>query len=296
VKRVTFSEQVLQFTISGISTGSIYAIVGLGFMIIYSVTRVVNFSQGEFVMLGGMFTASFHVSGFSLGFSVVLATAVTTLVGMLFYQAFIYPIRNAPAFALILVTFGVSIIIRGVAMLAWGTDPRRIPYFSGKEAIPIFEAILNPQSLWIIGSTVVIAVGLFLFFRYTISGKAFMASAINAFLASLMGVKTQKMGLLAFGLSAGLAAYAGAVMGPITFPHVGIGLHLSIKGFTAALIGGLNRIEGVIVGGLALGILEALAAGLISSGCKDAIALAILLVVLAFRHQGLLGGAEAGHV
>jgi branched-chain amino acid transport system permease protein len=293
---VTFPEQVLQFTISGVSTGSIYAIVGLGFMIIYSVTRVVNFSQGEFVMLGGMLTASFQTSGFSLGLAVVLATAVTTLVGMLFYQAFIYPIRHAPAFALILVTFGVSIIIRGVAMLAWGTDPRRIPYFSGKEAIPIFEAILNPQSLWIIGSTFVIALGLFLFFRYTILGKAFMASAINAFLASLMGVKTEKMGLLAFGLSAGLAAYAGAVVGPITFPHVGIGLHLSIKGFTAALIGGLNRIEGVIVGGLALGILEALAAGLISSGCKDAIALAILLVVLAFRHQGLLGGAEAGHV
>jgi branched-chain amino acid transport system permease protein len=293
---VTYPEQVLQFTISGVSTGSIYAIVGLGFMIIYSVTRVVNFSQGEFVMLGGMLTASFQMSGFSLGLAVVLATAVTTLVGMLFYQAFIYPIRHAPAFALILVTFGVSIIIRGVAMLAWGTDPRRIPYFSGKEAIPIFEAILNPQSLWIIGSTFVIALGLFLFFRYTILGKAFMASAINAFLASLMGVKTEKMGLLAFGLSAGLAAYAGAVVGPITFPHVGIGLHLSIKGFTAALIGGLNRIEGVIVGGLALGILEALAAGLISSGCKDAIALAILLVVLAFRHQGLLGGAEAGHV
>lgn len=293
---MTFPEQVLQFTISGVSTGSIYAIVGLGFMIIYSVTRVVNFSQGEFVMLGGMLTASFQTSGFSLGLAVVLATAVTTLVGMLFYQAFIYPIRHAPAFALILVTFGVSIIIRGVAMLAWGTDPRRIPYFSGKEAIPIFEAILNPQSLWIIGSTFVIALGLFLFFRYTILGKAFMASAINAFLASLMGVKTEKMGLLAFGLSAGLAAYAGAVVGPITFPHVGIGLHLSIKGFTAALIGGLNRIEGVIVGGLALGILEALAAGLISSGCKDAIALAILLVVLAFRHQGLLGGAEAGHV
>lgn len=293
---MTLSDQILQFIISGISTGSIYALVGLGFMIIYSVTRVVNFAQGEFVMLGGMFTASFCSYGFSLGLSVLLATILTTLVGMLFYQAFIYPIRRAPAFALILVTFGVSIIISGVAMLAWGTDPRRIPYFSGKEAIPIFEAILNPQSLWVIGSTVVIAMGLFLFFRYTILGKAFMASAINAFLASLMGVKTEKMGLLAFGLSAGLAAYAGAVMGPITFPHVGIGLHLSVKGFTAALIGGLNRIEGVIVGGLALGILEALAAGLVSAGSRDAIALAILLAVLTFRHQGLLGGAEAGQV
>jgi branched-chain amino acid transport system permease protein len=293
---VTLSDQILQFIISGISTGSIYALVGLGFMIIYSVTRVVNFAQGEFVMLGGMFTASFCSYGFSLGVSVLLATILTTLVGLLFYQMCIYPIRHAPSFALILVTFGVSIIMNGVAMLAWGTDPRRVPYFSGGEAIIISKAIINPQSLWIIGSTALIAVGLFLFFRFTVTGKAFMASAINAFLASLMGIKTEKMGLLAFALSACLAAFGGAVMGPITFPHVGIGLHLSVKGFTAALIGGLNRIEGVIVGGLALGILEAMAAGLVSAGSRDAIALAILLAVLTFRHQGLLGGAEAGQV
>jgi branched-chain amino acid transport system permease protein len=293
---MTFSDQILQFIISGISTGSIYAIVGLGFMIIYSVTRVVNFAQGEFVMLGGMFTATFCSSGFSLGLSVLLATILTTLLGLIFYQMCIYPIRHAPSFALILVTFGVSIIMNGVAMLAWGTDPRRVPYFSGGEAIIISKAIINPQSLWIIGSTALIAVGLSLFFRFTLTGKAFMASAINAFLASLMGIRTEKMGLLAFALSAGLAALGGAVMGPITFPHVGIGLYLSVKGFTAALIGGLNRIQGVIVGGLALGILEALAAGLVSAGSRDAIALAILLVVLTFRHQGLLGGAEAGQV
>jgi branched-chain amino acid transport system permease protein len=293
---LTLSDQILQFTISGISTGSIYAIVGLGFMIIYSVTRVVNFAQGEFVMLGGMLSASFYAIGFSLGLAILFAAAVTTLIGMVFYQTVIYPIRRAPAFALILVTFGVSIIIRGIAMLAWGTDPTRIPYFTRAEPIPVAGALLNPQSLWVIVSTLVIALGLFLFFRYTISGKAFMASAISASLAGLMGIKTERMGLLAFALSACLAAFGGAVMGPITYPHVGIGLYLSVKGFTAALIGGLNRIEGVMLGGFALGILEALAAGLVSSGSKDAIALIVLLAVLAFRHQGLLGGEEAGRV
>jgi len=293
---LTFSDQILQFTISGFSTGSIYAIVGLGFMIIYSVTRVVNFAQGEFLMLGGMLTSTFHLSGFSLVIAILLAALVTTVIGMVFYQTVIYPIRRAPAFALILVTFGVSIIIRGIATISWGTDPRGIPYFSRTDPIPFFGALLNPQSLWIIVSTAVIAIGLFLFFRFTIAGKAFMACAINEFLANLMGIKTERMGLLAFGLSTCLAAFAGAVVGPITFPHVGIGLHLSVKGFTAALIGGLNRIEGVIVGGLTLGVLEALSAGLISSGSKDAIALAILLVVLAFRHHGLLGGEEAGQV
>lgn len=293
---MTLFDQVLQFTISGISTGSIYAVVGLGFMIIYSVTRVVNFAQGEFVMLGGMLTATFCLSGFSLGIAISLAAILTTLIGMVFYQSVIYPIRRAPAFALILVSFGVSIIIRGIALLSWGTDPRRIPYFSRADPIPISGALLNPQSLWIIVSTIIIAVGLFLFFRYTVAGRAFMASAIDASLASFMGIKTERMGLLAFALSACLAAFAGAVMGPVTFPHVSIGIYFSVKGFTAALMGGLNRIEGVMVGGLALGVLEALAAGFVSSGSRDAIALAILLVVLTFRHHGLLGGEEAGQV
>jgi branched-chain amino acid transport system permease protein len=243
-----------------------------------------------------MLTATFIISGFSLSISILVAVLITTAIGALFYQAVIYPIRRAPGFALILVTFGVSIIIRGIAMLYWGTDPQGIPYFSLSDPIPIFGALLNPQSLWIIVSTLVIALGLFLFFRFTVTGKAFMASALDASLATLMGIKTERMGLLAFSLSACLAAFAGAVMGPITFPHVGIGLYLSVKGFTAALIGGLNRIEGVMVGGLALGILESLSAGLISSGSKDAIALALLLVVLSFRHHGLLGDEEAGQV
>jgi branched-chain amino acid transport system permease protein len=265
-------------------------------MIIYSVTRVVNFAQGEFLMLGGMLSSTFLQADYSLGTSIFIAIVITTLIGMAFYQVVIYPIRRAPAFALILVTFGVSIIIRGVALIAWGTDPRSIPYFTRTEAIPIGGAIINPQFVWIIASMVILACCLFIFFRYTVAGKAFMACSVDASLASLMGIKTERMGLLSFALAACLGAFAGAVMGPVTFPHVGIGLHYSVKGFTAALIGGLNRIEGVIVGGLALGLLEALSAGFISSGSKDAIALAILLVVLTFRHQGLLGGAEAGHV
>lgn len=293
---MTFSDQVLQFVISGISTGSIYAIVGIGFMIIYSVTRVVNFAQGEFVMLGAILTVTFYKAGSSLGIAILISVAFTTLIGILFYQTIIYPIRGAPAFALILMTFGVSIVMRGIALLTWGTNPQHLPYFSKAKPIQISAAILNTQALWLMATTALMAVGLFLFFRYTLVGKAFIASAINPFLASLMGIKTERMGLLAFGLSACLAALAGAVMTPFTFPSTSIGLHLSVKGFTAALIGGLNRIEGVIVGGLALGVLEALADGFFSSSYKDATALTILLIILAFRPHGLLGGVEAGQV
>ena len=293
---MTAFDQLLQFVIGGLSIGSIYVVVGLGFMIIYSVTRVVNFAQGEFVMLGAMITISFYKVGLPLPLAILLSVSLTILIGLLFYQSIIYPIRGAPSFALILVTFGASIVIRGVAQLIWGTGPKHLPYFTRTDPIQISGAILNPQTLWVMMTTAILALGLFLFFRYTIVGKALMASAINAFLASLMGIKTEKMGFLAFGLAAGLAALGGAVMSPLTFPSPSIGIHLSVKGFTAALIGGLNRIEGVIVGGLALGILEALGAGFFSSGYKDAIALAILLVVLTFRRHGLLGGAEAGQV
>lgn len=247
-------------------------------------------------MLGAMLTATFYSAGFSQGIAIILVTVITALVGIFLYQTVIYPIRGAPSFALILITFGASIVIRGIGLLCWGTSPRHLPYFFGTSPILISKAILDPQALCLIITTIILATGLFLFFHYTIIGKAFMASAINAFLASLMGIKTERMGFLAFGLAAGLAALAGAVMSPFTFPSVNIGIHLSVKGFTAALIGGLDRIEGVIVGGLALGVLESLGAGFVSSGCKDAIALTVLVVVLTFRHQGLLGGAEAGKI
>jgi branched-chain amino acid transport system permease protein len=294
--RLTPFDKLLQFLIGGFSIGSIYVVVGLGFMIIYSVTRVVNFAQGEFVMLGAMITISSYKAGLPLTVAIPISVALTTLIGLFFYRSIIYPIRGAPSFALILVTFGGSIVIRGIAQLTWGTGPKHLPYFTRANPIQLSGAILNPQALWVMMTTAILALGLYLFFRYTIVGKALMASAINAFLASLMGIHTERMGFLAFGLAAGLAAFGGSVMSPLTFPSTSIGIHLSIKGFTAALIGGLNRIEGVIVGGLALGVLEALGAGFFSSGYKDAIALAILLVVLTFRRHGLLGGAEAGQV
>jgi len=204
--------------------------------------------------------------------------------------------REAPGFSLILITFACSLVIRGIAMIFWGSEPRSLPYFFRSTPIGIAEAILNPQSVWVIVSTGLMATGLFFFFRHTITGKAFEACCVSTFLASLMGIKTGRMGFLAFALATSLTALAGAVMSPLTFPHVGIGIHFSVKGFTAALIGGIDRIEGVIVGGLALGILEALAVGFISSGYKDIIALVVLIALLTIRHQGLLGGAEAGQV
>jgi branched-chain amino acid transport system permease protein len=289
-------DQLLQFLIAGISMGSIYAVVGLGFMIVYSVTRVINFAQGEFVMLGGMLSTVFYRAGLPLFFSIPCAAVITAAVGLLLYRSVIYPIRSAPVFTLILVTFGASIAIRGISLIIWGTDPRILPPFSKGEAIHLGGAVVNIQALWVIALTALMAVALFLFFERTITGKAFRASSINVLGASLMGIRTGRMGSLAFMLAALLGSLAGAVLTPMMTTSYDIGLALSVKGFVAAIIGGLNKIEGIILGGLALGILEAYGAGLIHSGFKDVIPLLIFLVVLKVRGGGLVGGAEAGKV
>jgi branched-chain amino acid transport system permease protein len=294
-RSLTGLSNVLQFLIAGIGMGAIYAIVGLGYMIIYNVTRVVNFAQGEFVMLGGMISATFWERGVSIWLSILIAVVITTLVGFLIYGSVIYPIRRAPTFTLILVTFGASIVIRGIATVIWGTDPKHLPSFTGG-TLTFGGAVVNTQTLWVIGVCALMAAGLQPFFQYTRTGKAFRASAINAPLAELAGIRTDRIGLLAFGLSACLAAVAGAVMSPLTFPTVTIGLNLSVMGFMAAMIGGLDRIEGVVLGGIGLGILQSFAAGYVSSAYKEIIAIAVLLVVLAFRRQGILGSAHAGQV
>jgi len=293
---VGFFDQLLQFALSGVGVGAIYAIVGLGFMIVYSVTRVVNFAQGEFVMLGGMVTATLYAAGVPLALAMVIAVIFAVLVGALMQRGIIHPARNASTVTLILLTFGVSIVIRGIALLVWTTDPRSFPAFSGEKSIAVGQAVVSPQAIWVVGTLAVLAVALYLFFGKTMPGKALQACAVNAPAARLMGISVETMALLAFALAAAMGALAGIVTTPLTTTSYDIGIPMAVKGFVAALAGGLNRIEGVLLGGLVLGVLESMAAGLISSGFKDAIALVILILVLLVRPGGLLGGAEAGHI
>lgn len=291
-----FFDQLLQFAISGVGIGAIYAIVGLGFMIVYSVTRVVNFAQGEFVMLGGMVTATLYAAGVPLFLAMAISVAFTVLIGALMHRGIIHPARHASTVTLILLTFGVSIVIRGIALLVWTTDPKSYPALSGEKSLALGQAVISPQALWIIGTLVVLAAALYLFFARTMPGKALQACAVNPPAARLMGISVETMALLAFALAAAMGALAGIVTTPLTTTSYDIGIPMAVKGFVAALAGGLNRIEGVLAGGLVLGILESMAAGLISSGFKDAIALVILILVLLVRPGGLLGGAEAGHI
>jgi branched-chain amino acid transport system permease protein len=285
--------QILQYVISGITIGAIYAVIALGFTIIYNSTEVINFAQGEFVMLGGMAVIALDSNGhLPLGLSFILAVVSVTLVGILMERFTIRPARSSNPIALIIITVGASIFLRGMAMMLWGKDALGLKPFSGSDPIYLGGATLIPQSFWVLGVTIVVTVGLQFFFKGTITGKAMRACAFNRRAASLAGISVNRMVLLSFALSAAIGAAAGIVIVPITLCGYNVGTMLGLKGFCAAVLGGLGSSPGSILGGFLLGILEALGAGLISSGFKDAIAFFVLLLMLFLRPNGLLGPKE----
>jgi branched-chain amino acid transport system permease protein len=291
------SDQIAQYLVSGLSTGAIYALIGIGFAIIYNSTEIINFAQGELVMLGGMFTLFFlNVAHLPLPVAILLAVAATTVSGILFERLTIRPLKSPSQISLIIITIGGSILIRGIAMSVWGKDTHSIPAFSGSEPISIGAATILPQHLWIFGLTAIAIVANKLFFQYTITGKAMRACAANRRAAGLVGIDVKRMVLFSFAISATLGSLAGIIVAPLTMTSYDVGIMLGLKGFCAAIIGGLSGGIGTVLGGLLLGTLESLGAGLISSGYKDAIAFIILLLILFIRPQGLFGKAQTDRV
>lgn len=293
MEQITFASQLLQYVITGLTVGSIYAMVALGFNIIYNVTEIINLAQGEFVMLGGLIMVFFHAV---LGLPIILAFPATimlvTLVGILLDRLAIRPIRHPSVLTLIIATIAASIIIKGTAMFIWGKDPLDLPAFSGRIPINFLGAVIQPQYFWVIGLLIIIVIALTLFFDRTLLGKAMSACADNPDAASLVGINVKNMILLSFALSAGIGAVAGIVVTPIALMEYDRGAMLAIKGFGAVILGGLGSFPGAILGGLIMGTIESLGAGLLSSGYKDAYALIVLLAVLFFRPSGLLGSVE----
>ena len=290
-------DQLLQYTLSGLSTGAIYALIGIGFSIIYNATGIINFAQGEFVMLGGMFTLFFlDTCKLPLWVAIPCAIAASTLAGMLFERLAIRPLRQPTPINLVIITIGGSILIRGLSMLLWGKDTHAIPPFSGEEPILIAGATILPQHLWILAITLIIIAANKFYFYYTISGKAMRACAYNRRAAGLVGIDVRRMVLFSFIISSAMGSIAGIIVAPLTMTAYDVGVMLGLKGFCAAIIGGMSSGVSTVIGGLILGVLEALGAGLISSGYKDAIAFIILLLILFFRPQGLFGKAQSERV
>ncbi len=297
METITPAGQLFQYLITGITVGSIYAMVAVGFNIIYNVTEIINFAQGEFVMLGGLVMVSLHVGmGLPLIAAFPATMIIVTLVGMLLDRLAISPIRRPTVLSLIIATIAASILLKGTAMFIWGKDPYDLPAFSGRNPINFLGAVIQPQYFWVIGFLILTVIVLTLFFEKTILGKAMSACADNPDAASLVGINVKQMILLSFALSAAIGAVAGIVVTPISLMEYDRGAMLAIKGFGAAVLGGLGSFPGAVIGGLILGAIESLGAGLISSGYKDAFALIVLMFVLFYKPSGIFGDIEVSKI
>src|SRR5690606_27965970 len=268
----------------------------LGFSIIFNASRVINFAQGEFVMIGGMSAVSLVAAGAPMPVAILGAVAVSGVVGLLLERLAVGQARNADVVTLIIITIGASIFLRGLAQLVWDKRIHPLPPLSGDTPISIFGATIVPQSLWVIGVTVVIVALLSWFFNRTLAGKAMLATSYNRFAAQLVGIEVRRVLFASFGLAAALGAIAGVLIAPITFTSYDTGIMLGLKGFAAAILGGLGNFAGAIAGGLVLGLLESLGAGYVSSAYKDVIAFVIILAVLFVRPDGILGAVKSERV
>jgi branched-chain amino acid transport system permease protein len=286
-------QELLQYLFSGITNGAIYAVIALGFSMLYNATKLINFAQGEFVMLGAMTLVTLW-GGFKLPLPVAFVGSViaVSLVGLLLERLAIRTVRKPHPIVLVIITVGASILLRGVSMLGWGKDSHSVRSFSGHAPIEIAGATLLPQSLWILGMSAIIVVGLQFFYKRTLTGKAMEACSINKRAAWILGIPSERMVLLAFAISAAMGAVAGILIAPVTMCAYDMGTMLGLKGFCAAMLGGLGSSFGAIFGGLLLGILESLGVGFVSSSLKDAIAFLLLLLILYVRPSGIFGAGE----
>lgn len=288
--------ELLQFLFSGVTVGAVYALVALGFTLIYNASDVVNFAQGEFVMLGGMITWFAHQAGVPLPLAALIAIMATSALGVAMNTFAIEPARGAPVVSLIIITIGASIFIQGAAQVVFDKQIHTFPAFSGDTPLHIAGATILPQSLWVIGGALVVFVGLWLFFTRTLLGRAVLASANNRTAAQLVGINTGFVMTLSFALSAGIGALAGVLVTPITLVAYNVGIGIALKGFAAAMLGGMGNPKGALVGGFLIGLIEALTAGYISSQYKDAAAFIVILLVLFLMPQGLFGRASTDRV
>ncbi|MFN8483358.1 MAG: branched-chain amino acid ABC transporter permease [Anaerolineae bacterium] len=282
-------QQLTQYLITGVTNGSIYALIALGFVTIFTVTEVINFAQGEFVMLGSMLTVSIMRAGLPLPIAAVLGILLVGLLSGVFYWTSLRTARRASLISLLVITIGASIVIRGVSLIIWGTEPYTMAPFTTGMPVTFFSAIMRLQSIWVLVTTVIVLAATGLFFNRSRTGQAMRAVAMNREAAEIFGIVPSRMAFLAFVIAGSIAAIAGVVITPLSFATYDMGLAMGLKGFAAAVVGGLTNPAIAVMGGLLLGILEAFGAGLLPSGYKDGIAVGILLAVLIYqglRHRG----------
>ena len=284
------------FFTNGVVVGCIYALIALGFNVIYSTTGIINFAQGEFVMIGAM-VAAVLMAKFSFLVAFPAAVLAGCLVGAVLAGFVLIPLKRAAVLTLIIITIGASIAIQGIAQFLWGETAIPVPPFTGipgegfveDRSFHLLGAVIRAQELWVVAVTALIVIGMTLFFRYTLIGQAMRACETNPAGARVVGMSVRRMVVLSFVMAAGLGALAGLTVSPVFYARVNMGTALGLKGFCAAVLGGLGNFSGGIIAGIVLGIVESLTGGLLWSDYKDAVAFVILLAILLIRPEGLLG-------
>ncbi|MBL8029539.1 MAG: branched-chain amino acid ABC transporter permease [Fibrobacteres bacterium] len=290
-------ELILQFILAGITVGSIYAVTAIGYNIVYNATGIINFAQGEFLMLGAM-TAIAFAPFLPLPLAIAAGVVIAAMSGMLLDFLFIRRMKNPTVLKLTIITISLSILMREAALHIWDEKVRSLPYFTGNaiSTLNLFGARVSYQTLWVLGGSTLMMVALSLFFKYTLTGKAMRACSANRKAALLCGIPAGKLTTLAFVLAAATAAFAGCLMSPITSTQYDCGTPLAIKGFAAAVFGGLGNSGAAVAAGIIIGLLETFSVIFLPAAYKDAVSIALLLIVLFIRPSGLFGSREAGRL
>jgi branched-chain amino acid transport system permease protein len=282
---------VLQLLLAGVAQGCVYALVALGFVLIYKATETVNFAQGDLMMLGGFFALTASViMGWPYWATIVFAVVIMAVVGMLAERLVLRPVLGQPAFTVVMITIGLGYMLRGLVTMVpgWGTDTYQIATPFADEVWNLGGVLVPAQQLGVIGMTAALCAALYLFFRFSRLGVAMQATSQNQLAAYYMGIPVRRVNMMIWGLSAGVAAFAGILLAPVTFIHSNMGF-IGLKAFPAAVVGGFGSVPGAIVGGLIIGVVEAAAGYYLPEGFKDVAAYVVVLAVLMVRPSGIFG-------
>ena len=271
---------MLQLIVSGIANGALYGLVAVGFVVIYNVTGIINFAQGEFTTVGAVTAVTLVGYGVPLPLAVLCGVGVSGVAGLVLWYAALRGAHRQPLVVQLIITIGASVCLRGLALLIFGSTPKPLPPFSNNGTISLGAATITPQQLWIFAIVAVLM-------------GALLASSINRDAARLMGIDPLRMSAIAFFLGAALAGVAGTTIAPIALVSFDMGGSLGLKGFVAATLGGIGSVPGAVVGGILIGVIESVGAGIFSSGWRDAIVFGVLIVVLFVRPEGLFGRSVA---
>jgi branched-chain amino acid transport system permease protein len=287
---------LMQYIVTGLTVGSIYALLAIGFVTIYNITGILNFAQGEFAMIGAMTCITLVNVGLPMFPAIILAILITAAIGLIVERTAILHARNTSVIILIIITIGISTFLKGLGLIVWGTNPKQLAPIIKAEPIEFMGAVINPQSIFIIIILFILLALLYVFFEKTYIGSALRASEKNPRAARLMGINTSTMSALAFTLAAALGAIAGIMITPITDATYEMGFLIGVKGFVGMVIGGMHSIPGAVAGALIVGLLETFSSAYISTFYSDAIMFTVLILVLFIKPNGIFARASGERV